>query len=234
MNCAELRLFGDIVARLERLGPEQNPREEILDDLMRLMRADFAVSRVYTPRIRDSSDLLYRNIDPETCRRYDLWYQDRDPITTPLRSKRRPAMVEEVIASKDFYATDFYNDLLRPEGMYYGVNLFIFDGQRDLGDFRLWRTKRSHEFEQRELSVLDALHPFMKRALITSQQTEGSLTPRERDVTRLVAKGCTDREIASLLGIGFGTVRTHLNQAMQKRNCSNRAELAALYAGRNR
>jgi DNA-binding NarL/FixJ family response regulator len=55
-----------------------------------------------------------------------------------------------------------------------------------------------------------------------------ALTPRESDVAALVAKGCTDRDIARLLNIGFATVRTHINSAMRKRCCANRAELAAL------
>ena len=46
----------------------------------------------------------------------------------------------------------------------------------------------------------------------------------------LVARGCTDRDIARILGIGFGTVRTHLTNAMHKSGCANRAELAAAIA----
>jgi len=56
------------------------------------------------------------------------------------------------------------------------------------------------------------------------------LTPREREVAALVARGCTDRDIARILGIGFGTVRTHITNAMSKSGCANRAELAAAIA----
>ena len=56
------------------------------------------------------------------------------------------------------------------------------------------------------------------------------LTPREQEVAGLVARGCTDRDIARVLGIGFGTVRTHLTNAMHKSGCANRAELAAAIA----
>ena len=58
------------------------------------------------------------------------------------------------------------------------------------------------------------------------------MTPREHEVAVLVARGCTDRDIARILGIGFGTVRTHLTNAMTKSGCANRAELAATVARR--
>lgn len=41
-----------------------------------------------------------------------------------------------------------------------------------------------------------------------------------------VAAGCSDKEIARLMGIGFTTVRTHLKNAMHKTGASNRTELA--------
>jgi DNA-binding NarL/FixJ family response regulator len=58
------------------------------------------------------------------------------------------------------------------------------------------------------------------------------LTPRESEVAGLVARGCTDRDIARILGIGFGTVRNHVTNAMAKSGCANRAELAASVARR--
>ncbi|URK86397.1 helix-turn-helix transcriptional regulator (plasmid) [Rhizobium sp. RCAM05350] len=54
------------------------------------------------------------------------------------------------------------------------------------------------------------------------------LTIREREIAFLVARGCRDRDIGDMLGISFSTVRTHLNRAMEKKGCSNRAELAAM------
>ena len=60
----------------------------------------------------------------------------------------------------------------------------------------------------------------------------GALTPRGSEIAALVARGCTDRDIARILGIGFGTVRTHITKAMSKTGCANRAELAAAIARR--
>ena len=40
----ELRLFGDIVARLEALGPIVDVRTVVLPEITQLIRADFAAS----------------------------------------------------------------------------------------------------------------------------------------------------------------------------------------------
>jgi DNA-binding NarL/FixJ family response regulator len=54
-----------------------------------------------------------------------------------------------------------------------------------------------------------------------------SLSPRELDATRLVARGCSDVEIASALGVGSATVVKHIGRAMRKLECQDRVELVA-------
>lgn len=55
-------------------------------------------------------------------------------------------------------------------------------------------------------------------------------TSRELEVLRYVAAGYSDKEIAQLLVISFGTVRVHLNNLLQKTACASRTELAILVA----
>lgn len=55
-------------------------------------------------------------------------------------------------------------------------------------------------------------------------------TSRELEVLRYVAAGYSDKEIAQLLFISFGTVRVHLNNLLQKTACTSRTELAILVA----
>lgn len=58
------------------------------------------------------------------------------------------------------------------------------------------------------------------------------LTPRERDVLLLVARGQTNREIATALDIAENTVRRHLQNILEKLQLRNRVELAT-FAMRN-
>lgn len=55
------------------------------------------------------------------------------------------------------------------------------------------------------------------------------LSRRRREVLELVAKGLTNAEIASVLGISEGTARTHVSALLRELDASNRTEAAALY-----
>ncbi|HJR26499.1 MAG TPA: LuxR C-terminal-related transcriptional regulator, partial [Acidimicrobiales bacterium] len=56
------------------------------------------------------------------------------------------------------------------------------------------------------------------------------LTGREVDVLRLVASGCSNREIGERLTISANTAANHVRAILQKTACANRAEAAAFAA----
>jgi len=55
-----------------------------------------------------------------------------------------------------------------------------------------------------------------------------TLTPREREVVRLVALGATTRHISDDLSLSSETVRTHVRNAMAKTGAHTRAQLVAV------
>jgi two-component system response regulator NreC len=77
------------------------------------------------------------------------------------------------------------------------------------------------------------VHPAMTRALlqqpVTTEHRRGSaiepLTPRELEVLRLLARGNTNRQIASLLGLSMRTVENHRANLMGKLGLTSRVEL---------
>lgn len=76
----------------------------------------------------------------------------------------------------------------------------------------------------RSLRVLQTLGSRGRRA-VGSVLGPGSLTPRERDVARLAAKGYTAAEIADRLFIGTRTVESHLARIYPKLGVSSKREL---------
>lgn len=70
------------------------------------------------------------------------------------------------------------------------------------------------------MTAFDARHPRRPAGM-------GALSPREREVVRLVAGGATNREVAAALGIGEETVKTVLARTYAKLGVRRRAEAVA-------
>ena len=51
------------------------------------------------------------------------------------------------------------------------------------------------------------------------------LTPRQKDVVRLLAQGYSQKEAARRLGIAYGTVRKHTLAARHRGECCSTAEV---------
>jgi DNA-binding NarL/FixJ family response regulator len=73
--------------------------------------------------------------------------------------------------------------------------------------------------------VLDAFADRPGAAPIRDPELD-LLTPRERDVLRLLARGYAYKEIASELFISVKTVETHVSSVLRKTQLSNRYELS--------
>jgi len=76
------------------------------------------------------------------------------------------------------------------------------------------------------------LYPSAAAALVDSYRKQsvevepyGELTPREREILKLIAEGHSSREIAELLVISIKTVNGHRSKIMGKLDLHNRTEL---------
>jgi two-component system, NarL family, nitrate/nitrite response regulator NarL len=59
---------------------------------------------------------------------------------------------------------------------------------------------------------------------------EEKLTPRQRDIFRLLLQGCSNKEIARRLGVLEGTVKVHVRAVMLRLGLHNRTQVAVLAA----
>jgi len=63
---------------------------------------------------------------------------------------------------------------------------------------------------------------------VRSPRDPDGLTPREREVIRLVSEGLSNKQIAQRLGIAERTAKFHVRQIMSKLGADNRAQAVAL------
>jgi DNA-binding NarL/FixJ family response regulator len=80
-----------------------------------------------------------------------------------------------------------------------------------------------------------AVERYFKTSGTTASTTRSrsEITPRQRDVLRLLAEGKANKEVAALLGISVKTVETHRNAIMRRLELHSFSDLVR-YAVRNR
>lgn len=69
-----------------------------------------------------------------------------------------------------------------------------------------------------------------RRGASTTSSAIETLSPRQREVIELIAKGLSNDDIGRVLGIAAATVRSHVSQLLLTLDIDNRTEAAALYA----
>ena len=105
------------------------------------------------------------------------------------------------------------------------------------------RAARRHLDRAIELAAPIGMESVLQPPPVTGRSSGGAggsrereqpagLSSREIDVLRLVAAGCSNRQIADELLISANTAANHVRSILQKTGCANRAEAAA-YAIRN-
>ena len=77
-----------------------------------------------------------------------------------------------------------------------------------------------------------ALHPSVAARLMRRgdprEDAHSGMTPRERDVLRLIVEGLANKQIAQRLGIGEKTVKTHVSRVLAKLGVEDRTQAAVL------
>jgi DNA-binding NarL/FixJ family response regulator len=91
-------------------------------------------------------------------------------------------------------------------------------------DHNITKDLFSYVFSHTAASVIESAHQP------AAASPMGRLTPREREVLRLMAQGRGNKEIGALLGISVGTAKTHVRHIFRKLQVSDRtgAVLTAL------
>jgi two-component system NarL family response regulator len=139
----------------------------------------------------------------------------------------------------------------------FSIPVLVLTSQEDTGWVRrLWEVgasgylHKAEAFDQLEIalnsvsrgaswwdrSATQALRPGGTTNPCTSSEDSnslGDLTPRERDVLEAMARGLTNQQIATTLGIGGGTVRAYIHTIFQKLQVTNRTQAVLKFLDQN-
>ncbi|MBN8951427.1 MULTISPECIES: response regulator transcription factor [unclassified Rhizobium] len=180
------------------------------------------------PSVRDGLDSLLRSVGYETRG----FASPRDFLTYP-RSEG-PACIVLDVRMPDASGLDFQDELAR---MGYAIPIIFLTGHGDVPMSVRAMKAGAVEFllkPFREQDLLDAIRQALEidRARLRKQAAEvdlherfSTLTPREREVMALVARGLLNKQIAGEIGLSEITVKVHRGQAMRKMRADSVADL---------
>lgn len=97
-----------------------------------------------------------------------------------------------------------------------------------VGDGGVWVSSTALPLLLQRLKHMDNMTRIPQKENGTHRDETASLTPREREIVDLVAKGGSNKIIARELNITDRTVKTHLSVIFQKLKVSDRLQLALL------
>jgi|SRR5712671_4181670 len=165
-------------------------REQAGLELLKLLRADHFASFIWNPDQRRFTGHVFINMDPQNLERYNSYYQFHNPITDKAQRFRRAVRVNELVPQSELVRTGFYNDFLARDGLHYGLNLYVYDGEVNIGDMRIWRNRRRENFESSDLEVLDLIKPHFCNSMrnilrlsgYASQTVSSNSAPMESEV----------------------------------------------------
>ena len=165
----EMQLMLGIIDKLNRSTNSKQIRQSIADDLLALTDADMFASFVWNDNLQQFDDLVYLNMSEANLDRYAEYYQYRDPITPHLQLRKEATLVNDVMAQDALERTEFFNDFLQADGLKWGINLYAYDGDFNVGDLRIWRSDDRTPFSSREVVLLNMLKPHFTNAMINAK-----------------------------------------------------------------
>lgn len=243
LSTVQSRALGDLMRLVADATNGDELRERIALPLLDLLHADTYVSMLWNGGQQRFERMTAVNMSEENLRSWDNYFRFIDPLTYPMMQRRKPTVATQVMCQSELSRTEFFNDFLLRDRMYWGVNVYFYEQEQCVGDVRIWRTRERGNFDASEIDILKMVEPAITASLARlgwkesapvvaesecaeeTLQREGRLSRREAQVAWLVSCGCPDKEIQTRLGMEYPTVRFHLGNVFKKLRVSNRATL---------
>jgi DNA-binding CsgD family transcriptional regulator len=208
---------------------------QIRCDQLSLLGADYVVARPAESWMQEVPPVDASGLDEmatEGCNWSDfVGYPD---YSGDLRSVTK---VSDFYSARRWHSTIAYTDFFRHTGIAEHVLQLCLPGQLgpaawpDCGGAQMLIFRGpGPDFSERDRDLLALLQPHLNQAYLDEERRRHSpppLTPRQRELMRLIAAGHTNAKIARQLGITEGTVRSHLQDIYTRLQVSNRAAAVA-------
>jgi DNA-binding CsgD family transcriptional regulator len=204
-------------------------------DNLSLMGAEYVVARPVESWMQEVPPYDLTGID-ESATEWWNWieFTGYPGCSGDLRSATK---VSDFYSARQWHSTVAYTDAFRHMGIAEHVLQLCLPGQLGPaawpycgGAKMLIFRGPGPDFSERDRDLLALLQPHLNQAYLDAERRRRRpppLTPRQRELMRLIAAGHTNAKIARQLGITEGTVRSHLQDIYTRLQVSNRAAAVA-------
>ena len=146
------------------------------------------------------------------------------PRLDGIEATRR--LKEEGVPSRILILTSYVDDTRVRDAIRAGATGYLLKDMR-----RDELVRAIHSAAAGEPTLHPVAQSHLMRQVATPQDTSllNTLTERETDVLRLIAQGCSNKEIASRLFLSVGTVKGYVSAVLSKLEVADRTQ-ATLYA----
>lgn len=222
---------------------QETRRRHFLDETFRLLGSTLGGSRLTFYLVDDDRNLhnfVCSHVPAEFLKAYIRGMHRVDPLHIRRIDARcgRVARIEDAGAWAPDADIDDYRSFLRRYDIVDNIELVFRQGERvRAGISVMWsgsdRPRGPHT--QRLADDLQRYIEFNVASYLAEPRSDRRreamrlfhLTPREAEVAKLLCAGCTNADVASCLGIGLATVKTHVIHIFEKTGVENRAGLVA-------
>ena len=224
----------------------------ISQKIMRVIRMLIPYTKGYFVLLDDDQDIIknksyFIGFDSQSEKNYiDIYYkEDYIKYLYDFASETNVYKDTNILDNNIRKNTSFYVNFLKPEDIVYGCGIMIIRNGRITGIFNLFRNKKSGDFNEKELYILNILKNHLENMIYNVTQlsraniavgknidkfaVKFNLTSREAEVLNFINKGFSNQEIADELVISLSTVKKHIYNLYNKTSVSSRGQLISLF-----
>jgi len=186
------------------------------------------------------TDFILLDLPKKLMSGYFAGMSNFDPLSikNTLNYERRFVTLQSDVVRDNCPSYDHYQRFLVEYDIEDEVDMLLFAGSQPIASIALHRRPSDPAFTKDEgywfnlQSYLEfnlQFHPRVRAWLLSDAlEKRFGLSPREQEVALLVSNGASNCDIAELLGIKVGTVKTHIINLLDKLGVTSRYRIMAL------
>ena len=189
---------------------------------------------------------LLKNIDGagENIRRYNEYYFQLSPVLPTIwnpKFNNTAFSQSDVVGDRVFLNSEYYTDFFKPMGLLHTMVLNAEMAGKIVGCIALHRPPGTKSYSEKEKALMTLIAPAISSAIFTNTMKAGlyetpapaaltlagpnELSAREEEITGLIMRGLSNKEIGERLFISDKTVKLHVNSILRKTGAKNRVAL---------